>query len=175
MGKAGIIQLLAESKKAHLDWVTRAHALVEGLVPEDDRVPIHGTECKFGLWYYGQGQVLSHIPAFIKIEAPHLQLHDVYLQIFKLMKVRDETIKLSVFDKIMGKEKTVTLNRQEADHKAHALFTELKKISKTITTHVDELKSTLVDMSDEAMRSMLQAQGLNIDPSKNVIALQKTR
>jgi hypothetical protein len=53
--KESTLEQLRNAKKAHIAWVQRANALIEGLPVEQQQVPVNCTECKFGIWFYGEG------------------------------------------------------------------------------------------------------------------------
>jgi len=59
--------------------------------PADDRDPSafeqeieHDPEnCRFGRWYYGPGQKLAYLPAFVAIEIPHRKMRELGLDIIR--------------------------------------------------------------------------------------------
>lgn len=160
MTKAEILTHLRDAKKAHVAWVTYANAMVEGLIIEEFKVPIHGTDCGFGKWYYGEGQVLMLLPEFKKIDSPHLKLHETYMGIYKLLKVRDKVDESSLFGKMLGSKRKLETEQADALEKAHVLFKQLKAISLEVVMHLENLQEELMLMADSDLQHLLDAQGL---------------
>lgn len=173
MNKADIITRLRDGKKAHLTWVTHAHALVEGLGVGQEKVPVHGTECGFGCWYYGAGQVLSPLAAFRKVEDPHLKLHDIYLEIHKLLRVADKEDTSGLFGRMLGSGKKLAEEKAAAQARAHTLFTELKMVSKDIAGHLDELQQQLIEMDDAKFAALLSAQGVAAPVHASIVTFRQ--
>lgn len=150
MKKLEILSVLRKAKGAHLRWVMNAHALIEGLPLEKDQVPINGTECVFGRWYYGDGQILHHIQSFRAIEQPHLRLHETYMKIFKLLFVEDQNF--SLWDKWLGKAK-----QAKAQHVAEAqeLYKVMEKHSQQIVEQVEILEEVLQKMPEDDIQAWL--------------------
>ncbi len=80
------LQQIARAKSAHLRWRAYAQALLAGQEIEEGQLPLEHTECQFGRWYYGAGQTMATLPAFRSIESPHRQLHQISLDLFRLLK-----------------------------------------------------------------------------------------
>jgi hypothetical protein len=171
MNKADIITRLRDSKKAHMSWVTHAHALVEGMDVAADKVPVHGTECGFGCWYYGEGQLLSQLNGFRKVEDPHLKLHDIYLIIHKHLAVRSQEDTTSALGRLFGAGKKLEADKAEADARARELFTQLKMVSKEVSAHLDDMENQLIGMDEAAFGKLLSAQGIGAD-QQNVVRLK---
>ena len=81
MTKADIMKRLKSARLSHLIWRNYAQALISGIAIDKEKVPVVHTDCDFGQWYYGDGQLLSSFPSFQAIEAPHKNLHSEYMQI----------------------------------------------------------------------------------------------
>ncbi|NOT18581.1 MAG: CZB domain-containing protein [Sulfuriferula sp.] len=165
MNKLHIIERLRESKKAHVAWVSHAHSLVEGLAVDGEKLPVHGTECGFGCWYYGDGQFLSSLPVFRAIEEPHLALHDLYLQIYKHMQVRKQEDDSSVLGRLFGSNKELLAKKIAAEEQISTLFMRLKVVSKEVSNQLDTLADQVVAMSDADFNALLHAQGMKNDTS----------
>lgn len=149
MKKIETLSVLRKAKGAHLRWVMNAHALIEGLPLEKDQVPINGTECIFGRWYYGDGQILHHIESFRAIEQPHLRLHETYMKIFKLLFVEDQNF--SLWDKWVGKAKRA---KEQHVAEAQALYKTLEKYSQQIVQQVEILEEILQNMSESDIQRL---------------------
>ena len=152
MEKMDTVYRLREARRAHVRWVSRARGLINGLGLDKDAVPMMPTDCVFGEWYYGDGQALSSLPAFRKIEAPHNELHDLYMQIFKLLFTEKH---YSFLEKLFG-----VSHKQQDDEKlleAKRLLMHLDDISKTIVQFIEELEEQVLTLTDVDYRSFVEA------------------
>lgn len=152
MKKIDHIHAIRAAKRAHITWVSHAHALIMGLPLEKSQVPIHGTDCKFGQWYYGDGQLLHNIPAFKAIEQPHLSLHETYMKIFQLLFGENSEVKPSFLEKLFGKKADIENNPVEKRGEAQRLYGILKKYSEHVVKHLDALENSLERMDDATFR-----------------------
>lgn len=80
------LQQIGRARNAHLRWRAYAQALLSGHEIEEGQLPLEHTDCQFGRWYYGAGQALTTLPAFRAVESPHRQLHQICLDLFRLLK-----------------------------------------------------------------------------------------
>lgn len=148
MDRETLLQQLRAAKSAHIQWRARAQALVSGLALDETSVPVLHTDCKFGKWYYGQGQTLNHIPAYRAIDEIHERLHLTYMTIFKTLFGDDDRSKLS---KLFGSSK----KHDEAKlKKAASLLPELVEISKEMLFTIETLENQVRTMSDEELLSL---------------------
>ena len=134
MNKMEVIKKVRAAKQAHMSWVMKADALIHGIPLEKEQVPVDGTACIFGHWYYGEGQNLHHLDSFKAIEQPHFDLHSTYAQIFKILFDSDDK---SFLSKLFG-----TSQKQEEAKllEARQIFPQLKKHSEVVIKHLDELE-----------------------------------
>ena len=147
MNKAETVEHLHSAKKAHVKWVQRAKALIEGLPVEKEAIPVDCTECKFGQWFYGDGQNLNAIPSMDclhEIETLHFNLHDMYMKIFK---VYFGEMNRSFFSKLFNLKKTVTESDKEV---ARNYYEQLLAISHQLIEVIDKLERRLHAMSSDA-------------------------
>lgn len=147
MQQMDMVHEIRAAKRAHVNWVSHAHALIEGLPLEQNQVPVNATECKFGSWYYGHGQMLASTPEFRAIEQPHMALHETYAKIFKhLFGHQEEEQPKSFFSRWFGKSTEV-----KEDHKAEArkLFPVLKRHSEVVIHKLEELEDKVINMNDD--------------------------
>ena len=148
MDKTILLQQLRTAKSAHIQWRARAQALVNGLALDENAVPVLHTDCKFGKWYYGPGQVLNHIPAFHEIDEIHEKLHLTYMEIFKCLFGNDDRSKLS---KMFGSTK----NHEGAKlKKAGSLLPVLVDISKDLLSTIEILERQILTMPDEELQKL---------------------
>ncbi len=128
-----ILDRLRTAKSAHLGWVNRARALIDGKPVDKDKVPVKHTDCIFGKWYYGDGRKLASLPSYQAIEAPHDKLHAIYQEIFDLLFSRErEGFIARIFDSRKKQEQ-----RRE---QARARFRELQQMSDVIVARLDALE-----------------------------------
>jgi len=147
MNKAETVEHLHSAKKAHVKWVQRAKALIEGLPIEKDAIPVDCTECKFGQWFYGDGQNLNAIPGMDclhEIETLHFDLHDMYMKIFK---VYFGDMNRSLFSKLFNLKKRVSDTDKEV---ARNYYDQLLSISHELIEVIDRLERRLHAMSSDA-------------------------
>lgn len=137
MEKQAALSMLRMARSAHIQWRARAQSLVAGIEVDQDGIPILYTDCKFGKWYYGDGQELNELESFRAIEEPHQQLHLVYMEIFKKV-CGDE--RCSLLKRVFHSKKQ---HRQEQLAAAKVLLAELVDISKTLLSLIDALERDL--------------------------------
>ena len=146
MNKAETVKQLHQAKKAHVKWVQRAKALIEGLPVEKDAIPVDCTECKFGQWFYGEGQNLNAIPGMDclhDIETLHFALHDVYMKIFK---VYFGEMNRSFFSKLFNMKKSVSERDKQV---ARDYYDQMLDISHQLLEVIDRLERRLHAMTSE--------------------------
>lgn len=150
MDKTEVIMLLRQAKSGHKKWVENAISLIEGLPLDKNQVPVNGTECMFGQWYYGEGQGLKSLKAFKEIEQYHDGLHRIYREIFILL--FEEESKPSLLTRLFGISRKVTEEKKLA---AHEKLQALKLQSRSIMKKVDELEEAILEMSPEQLSAFL--------------------
>ena len=146
MNKAETVKQLHQAKKAHVKWVQRAKALIEGLPVEKDAIPVDCTECKFGQWFYGEGQNLNAMPGMDclhDIETLHFALHDVYMKIFK---VYFGEMNRSFFSKLFNMKKSVSERDKQV---ARDYYDQMLDISHQLLEVIDRLERRLHAMTSE--------------------------
>ncbi len=143
------IHELRQAKQAHIRWVSYAYGLVEGLELNQDMVPVFETDCAFGKWYYGDGQLLSALPEYEAIEAPHRELHKKYARIVKLLFGENE--KKGWFSRLIGKKSKIDDQRREH---AMILYRELEAASQEVVKSLKALEQRLRDMTDTEFQTV---------------------
>lgn len=155
MNKEHIIEHLRMAKAAHIKWVQKAKLLISGLEVEEDAIPVNSTECKFGKWFYGDGQVLNSLSTnppecMTKIESLHFQLHDTYLKIFS---VYFGKAKGGFFAKILGiKKKSVNEHEKKA---AATYYNDLEMISKELVNEINRLERRLLAVPEDKIKNLI--------------------
>jgi len=146
LNKAETLTHLRNAKKAHVKWVQRAKALIEGLPVEKEQVPVDCTECAFGEWFYSDAQSLNAIPnmsCLKDIESRHFELHDIYLKIFKIYFA---DVNRGLFSKLLGMKKKVSENEREM---AREYYIQLKDVSEQLLEQIDKLERRIVALQSD--------------------------
>ncbi len=94
MKKDKVIAQLVAAKEAHISWVNKARALIEGIEIDKSVIPVKETDCKFGSWFYSDAQKLINLRNNPKenmdlIESLHRNLHNEYAKIYQIYYVKD--------------------------------------------------------------------------------------
>ncbi|MGD9969905.1 MAG: CZB domain-containing protein [Sulfuricurvum sp.] len=140
MDKAKTLELLGEAKKAHIQWVQRAKHLIEGLPIDQSAIPLGSTDCIFGQWFYGEGQKLhgiGNMDCLMEVEKSHFELHDHYMNIFKIY--FGETNR-SLLAKIFNSKKKVSDQEKEM---ARIYFSKLQDASTEVLELISRLERRL--------------------------------
>ncbi|WP_373071909.1 CZB domain-containing protein [Sulfurimonas sp.] len=154
MEKDQIIEHLRAAKSAHIKWVQKAKLLINGIEVEKDAIPVDSTECKFGKWFYGDGQVLNAlsnnpVECMVAIEELHSELHDIYMNIFHIYFSKQSGGLLS---KIFGTKKKIT---QEESIRALDYYDKLETVSKKLLDEINRLERRLLAVPDEKIRELV--------------------
>lgn len=144
MTKREIIQQLRAAKAAHIQWRAYAQALVGGFSVDQSHVPVIHTNCKFGQWYYGPGQMLSSLSTYGSIDGPHAMLHQVYMEIYKL---KFSEVKGGLFK---SKAKIMAQNNKRAEE----LLQNLIAVSETLLESINMVESEVMAMSEEDLSQL---------------------
>ncbi|RBW48538.1 CZB domain-containing protein [Marinobacter sp. F3R11] len=140
MSKKDALSQLRQAKSAHIRWRSYAQALVAGIPVEQDHVPVMHTDCKFGKWYYGEGQKLSSLSSFEAIETSHQILHQIYMEIFRLLFGEDDR---SALKKLFGSKASAKWKKQE---QAGRLMEKLVAVSATLLEAIGLLEQEILDV-----------------------------
>ncbi|MDX1352999.1 MAG: CZB domain-containing protein [Thiomicrorhabdus sp.] len=148
MTKREIITQLRAAKAAHIQWRAYAQAIVSGFSVDQNHVPVIHTNCKFGQWYYGKGQMLSKLPSYSAIDAPHATLHQIYMEIYKLMFSESQKGFLSRL--LTSKEK----EREQNEKQAKELMKSMIAVSETLLDTINILEQEVMDLTDEEIAEL---------------------
>ncbi len=157
MEKEEVLEHLRSAKAAHIEWVQKAKLLINGIDIEEDAIPIDATECKFGKWFYKDGQILNSLSnnpmeCMKSIEGLHLSLHDKYLEIFNIYFSQEK--KAGFFAKLFGIKKKKELSEEEVE-KSTTSYAEMEKISQDLLEEINRLERRLVAVSEEKIQSLV--------------------
>lgn len=132
-----IVDKLRHARSAHIGWVNRARALIDGKPVDQEKVPVRPTDCVFGKWYYTEGRKLANLDSYKAVEPAHDRLHEIYAEIFDLLFSKH---KGSFVSRLTGQYR----KEQEAQRqRAHALFKDLQKMSDVIVARLDTLEKDI--------------------------------
>ena len=156
MEKEHILEHLRAAKAAHIKWVQKAKLLINGLDIQEDAIPVDSTECKFGKWFYSDGQILNALSnnpleCMQHIETLHFNLHDTYLKIFSIY--FSEEKKTGFFAKLFGvKRKEPSVSEKEL---AQNFYDEMEQTSKELLDEINRLERRLIAVPDEKIRNLV--------------------
>ncbi len=140
---------LRNARAAHKAWVARAEALIAGMNVDKEHIPMLPTDCIFGKWYYGSGQMLRNLPAYHAMEKPHDELHRTYMKIFKLLFDEPD---VSAFGRLFGGKAKA---KAEQLKQAEALFTRLQNISEEVCDVLETLEKQLIAAAHKQNKSTI--------------------
>ena len=154
MNKEHVLEHLRAAKSAHIKWVQKAKLLINGIEVNENAIPVDSTECKFGQWFYSDGQILNALSnnpleCMTKIERLHFNLHDVYMNIFNIYFNKSKD---GFFAKLFGKKKV--LNEDEIS-KAAQYYDNLELISKELLEEINRLERRLLAVSEEKIKQLV--------------------
>lgn len=152
MDKGEVLRFLNEARKAHVKWVQHARLLIEGIPVEKEAIPLNSTECKFGVWFYDEGQklaILGNMGCLGDIEKAHFTLHEQYLKIFKIY--FSETDR-SFFVKIFSSKHKVTDHEKEL---AHEYYIKLQATSEELLNLIGRLERRLYALPQSAFDAIV--------------------
>jgi len=150
MDKNEVLSQLRAAKEAHVNWVQKAKMLIRGFTIDKDAIPVNSTECRFGKWFYSDAQKLNALQnnplaSMTNIEHLHFQLHDIYLNIFKIYY---DTSEQGLFAKFFGLKQKV----KESDKKLAAVyFDDMEKVSILLIEDINRMERRILAISDTEM------------------------
>lgn len=155
MDKEHVLEHLRSAKSAHIKWVQKAKLLINGIEIKEDAIPVDSTECKFGEWFYGDGQKLnamSNNPSecMLNIERLHFELHDVYLSIFNIYFNRP---KKGFFSKLFGNKRSSISPHEIQMSKKY--YENIETISKGLLEEINRLERRLIATPEESIRNFI--------------------
>ncbi|UFH60502.1 CZB domain-containing protein [Sulfurovum mangrovi] len=153
MEKSEILDQLRAAKAAHINWVQRAKLLISGFQIDEGSIPVNSTQCQFGKWFYTDAQKLNAMQnnpmeCMNTIEQLHFDLHDIYLNIYKIYY---ETESKGFFSKIFGKKKKIT---EDAKVLAKKYFQNMEEVSKKLVAEINRMERRIVAISEKEFVSL---------------------
>ena len=149
MDKNDVLEQLRAAKAAHINWVQRAKMLIAGFKIDESAIPVNSTQCQFGKWFYSDAQKLNALQAnpaecMNSIEQLHFDLHDIYMNIYKIYYETDTGG--GFFSKIFGKKKTIT---EDAKKLAKEYFNSMENVSKDLVAEINKMERRIVATPDK--------------------------
>ena len=147
MKKNDILDQLRAAKAAHVSWVQRAKMLISGFKIGEDSIPVNSTECKFGKWFYSDAQKLNAMKTnpmecMNTIEQLHFQLHDIYMDIYKIYY---DTKPSGFFSKLFGRKKKIT---EDSKKLAAEYFLSMQEVSNKLVEEINRMERRIVAIPD---------------------------
>ncbi len=136
-----VIGKIHQARARHKAWVAHAEALVRGVPLDADKAPVLPTDCAFGQWYYGEGQMLRRLQEFRRIEEVHDELHKTYMEIVALLFNEPD---VSMIGRLIGEARKV---RAENKAKAERMLELLRHLSDELDAALDALESRLLQIA----------------------------
>ncbi|MBU0721574.1 CZB domain-containing protein [bacterium] len=155
MDKEHVLEHLRAAKSAHIKWVQKAKLLINGVEVKEDAIPIDSTECKFGQWFYSDGQKLNALTnnpleCMEKVEKLHFELHDIYLSIFNIYFNKP---KKGFFSKLFG-SKRIDVSAHEVEE-AKGYYEKMADVSKDLLEEINRLERRLLATSEEKIKNLI--------------------
>jgi len=150
MEKSEILAQLRAAKAAHINWVQRAKMLISGFKIEEDAIPVNSTQCQFGKWFYSDAQKLNGvrnnaIECLSEIEKLHFDLHDIYLNIYKIYYDLEPQ---GFFSKLFGKKRTIS---EDSKKLAREYFNNMEEVSKKLIEQINLMERRIVALPESEL------------------------
>ena len=150
MDKSVILEQLRAAKAAHINWVQRAKMLISGFKIDEDAIPVNSTQCRFGQWFYSDAQKLNGLrndsmQCLTNIEKLHFDLHDIYLNIYKIYYDMEPQ---GFFSKLFGKKKKIS---DEASKLAKEYFNDMEKVSKDLLNEINIMERRIIALPEKEL------------------------
>ena len=144
MTKKEITEELQNARAAHVKWHAYAQALALGVDSGNEKLPQLYTDCIFGKWYYGKGNILNSLPSYKGIEKVHEEVHMNYMEIY------NKYIKPAKAGMFTGAKKA----EEKKSKELQAMVSKLKKTSDVMIMRLGELEEEVKALSDEKLLSL---------------------
>ncbi len=153
MKKNEILTQLRAAKAAHINWVQRAKLLISGFEIDKESIPVNSTQCRFGKWFYADAQRLNGLrnnplECMSDIEQLHFQLHDIYMDIYKIFY---DTQPQGFFSKLFGKKKSISGNDKEL---AKDYYNSMEEVSKHLIEQINRMERRIVAVPESELQDI---------------------
>jgi len=147
-----LLKQIAEARIAHTRWLRRAQHLIEGLPVSDGMVALDPTHCEFGNWLYSDGMkyksVLKFEQIIDKIEKCHVELHDIYLNVYKIYFV--ESKRFWFVSKLLASSYKEPSARQK--ERAKLYLYDLERCSKSLLSELTRLEKLVASIDPKQLK-----------------------
>jgi len=155
--KRFMLNQIADARVSHTRWLRRAKHLIEGLPVRDGMLCLDPSHCEFGKWFYKEGvqykQVLKFDKIVEKIEKYHLQLHEIYVEIYKIYFV--QTKRSWVVSKLLASPYNEPSMKQKEMAKLH--LRELEETSKKLLSELTALERLIAAVNEKQFCEFVNA------------------
>ena len=151
--KKDVLKSIRAARREHVTWVYKAKKLVNGLEISKDEIPLKVTSCEFGKWFYCDGQILLYIfkeEAVEKLESKHRELHDIYMNIFKIY---FSTTNSSLLSKLLKRKKKKILATQEQT--AIKYLVQLEAVSVELISFLNVIEKKINSIDEKSFEKFL--------------------
>ena len=148
MKKNEVLDQLRAAKAAHINWVQRAKMLIAGFKIGEESIPVNSTECKFGQWFYSEAQKLNALQnnpleCMSKIEQLHFQLHDIYMNIYKIYYNTEPS---GFFSKLFGRKRKIS---DDSKRLAGEYFNAMQEVSNELLQEINRMERRVVAIPEK--------------------------
>ncbi len=154
MQRKDILERITTASLAHSKWVRRAKHLIENMPVTSGMIPIDSTECEFGKWFYTEGLKYKNMPQLRaildKIDRLHEEVHNIYLDIYKIYFV--ELKRSWLMSKILDSYKEPSLEQQKT---AYRHYIRLEDVSVLLMKEFDLFERTLKNIEMKEFQKIL--------------------
>lgn len=152
MNKEEILGQLKIGKAVHIGWLQKAKHIIDNFTINENSIPVTSTECKFGLWFYTDGQRLNSLrnnsPQSMKnVENLHYALHETYQDIYDIYYGGKST---GFFSTKFGKRKV----KDEDIILAQSYYEKMKKITDELIHEFTRIERRITVISNEEINSI---------------------
>ena len=151
--KKEVLKSIRAARREHVKWVYKAKKLVNGLDISKDEIPLKVTACEFGKWFYCDGQILLYIfkeKAVEKLEAKHRELHDIYMNIFKIYFSTTNPSLLAKF--LKQKKKKVSATEEQT---AIKYLAQLEEVSVELISFLNIIEKKISSIDEKSFEKFL--------------------
>ena len=151
--KKEVLKSIRSARREHVKWVYKAKKLVNGLEISKDEIPLKVTDCDFGKWFYCDGQILLSIfkeEAIEKLDAKHRELHDIYMNIFKIY---FDTSNMSLLARLLKRKKKKISVAQEQE--AIEYLAQLEEVSVELVSYLNIIEKRITFIDEKSFEKFL--------------------
>ena len=152
--KKEVLKSIRSARREHVKWVYKAKKLVNGLDISKEEIPLKVTACEFGKWFYCDGQILLSIfkeEAVETLEAKHRELHDIYMNIFKIY---FNTPNQSLLAKLLKQKKKKKISATE-EQTSIKYLAQLEEVSVELISFLNVIEKKISSIDEKSFEKFL--------------------